>query len=257
MIFPNRPGVEIRPGMGVHPGANPFGYVAHIGYAGGARSLGAVSSSQMQAALDQGLDPSTLNALSAAGATDSDIAALMVGDTDVPTLMARYAGLKTTETTSVTSSGSGSSTPAPAPQIPSGSTLLYTVDWTAGIGNLSVSTESAIAQLKTAIASHGLNLINGQATSTGPIHYEIEVTIQDTIGHNLVTDAKSILDSLMAQIVGANVTGSNLSIVQSPGQAGAQPGTPTSSIVAFLESNALLIGVGVIGLALLMGGRRR
>lgn len=261
MIFRNQPaGPSIKPGMGYAGGADRLGYVAHMGYAGGAYPLGAVSTTQMQKAIDQGLDASTLTALSAAGATDSDIAALMVGDTDVPTLMAKYAGLKTTEGTTVTYDGAApSSSGAAAAQVPSGTTLLYAVTWTAGIGNLSVSTDKAISNLANGIATHGLSLISGQASDTGPIHYGIQVTILDTIGNALLSDAKSVLDAVMQTVVGNNLSGSSLSIVSSPGQnAGGAP-QPASGALAWLENNALYIALGLGGLVLLNNftGKRR
>jgi len=269
MLFLNRPpDAEILPGMGYAPGARSLGYAAgarSLGYAPGARSLGAVSNSQMQAALAAGLDSGTLAALSAVGATDTDIQTLMAGDTDVATLLERYGGLQSGEGTIVTYTGG--TNPAPAAQVPSGSTLLYTATVVGGPGDLTVSPDSAMSQFASALASHGMSVAESSNDETvlnkifgtgSAIHFQF--SILDTVGNAFLSDAKSVCDGVLRQIVGNNVTTSNISIVSTPTRSTAPGATPTTDIVAWLESNALYIGFGIAGFVLLnsyMGGRRR
>lgn len=220
--------------MGFMPGSF-VGQRHTLGYAGG---LGAVSSAQMSAAIAQGLDPGTLSALSSVGATDADITALMLGQTDVPTLMAKYAGLQTTEGTTVTTNPA-----AGTAQVPVGSTLLYQCTWTAGFGNLTVSTNDAISSLGNMLTAHGLSVSSATVTGSGPVNYGIQVVVAATgMSFALVSDVKSILDALMQQIVGNNLSGSSLSLSTSPGIGGTTvAAASSSSIVSWLEANTGLV----------------
>jgi hypothetical protein len=242
MLFPNRaPDPELRPGMGYaggshsllgyEPGADALGYVAarmgyaaEMGYHAGAAlgyhagaALGDFSASMENAAIDAGIAPNDIDLLNSLGATDQDLTDLINGNVSLTALYAKYG-----VTIPGTSTATGMITPAsvqsfaqPA-QIPGGSTLLYTANWTAGVGNLSVSPNSAISSLGSQLAAHGMSVISGQATSSGPINYGIQVMVLDTIGNALSSDAKGILDALMHQIVGNNVTATNLSISTTP-----------------------------------------
>jgi len=277
MLFPNHPAfAEIRPGMGYAPGARNFGDVAHMGYSSGAfhlgyapgarnfsgdasHTLGDVSTSMKNAAVTAGIDTNDIDLLDSVGATDQDFSDLINGNT---TLTALYAKYGVTISTPATGTGtSPTSAPTSTAQVPGGSTLLYTANWSAGVGNLSESPTSVLSELGSALAAHGMSVVNGQATSSGPIHYGIQVTVLDTIGNALLSDARSILDALMHQIVGNNVTGTNLSLISSPGQSTAAGASlPASDPVTWLEDNALYIALGIGGLVLLnnfTGGKRR
>lgn len=286
MLFPNiAPAPQMRPGMGCDcdgnelgyapganalgyaPGARGMGYVAHMGYAPGARGLGAVSDAQMQAAWDAGLDGPTLDTLSAMGATDADIQALMAGTTDVASIKAKYSGVPTTEGTIVLSAQPAAS--GGVGQVPGGSTLLYTATVVGGPGDLTVSPDSAMSQFAAALSAHGMTVtassndetVLNKVFGTGAaIHFQFQIL--DTIGHAFVSDAKSVCDGVLQQIVGNNISTSNLSVTSTPSGSGAGASAGTSSAasaVSWLENNAVLIAAGVAGLVLLNNftGKRR
>ena len=281
MIFPNHPAFEeLRSGMGMgyQPGAHAMlgyqpGAHAMLGYhAGSHGNLGTVSDSQMQAAWDAGLDGNTIDALSAAGATDADIQALMAGTTDVPTLMAKYAGLQTTEGTTVTPTSAAHPVYAPpAPtnpaQVPSGSTVLYTATVVGGPGNLTVTPASAMSQFASALTAHGMSVVQSSNDETilnkvfgtgAPIHFQF--TILDSVGNAFTSDAKSVCDGVLMGIVGNNISSSNLSVVSTPtGSASPNLNPPASDPISWLENNALYIGGAIAALVLLNNftGRKR
>lgn len=130
-----------------------------------------------------------------------------------------------------------------APQIPSGTRVIYSVSWTAGIGNLSVSPNQALSNLGNALPPHGMSVVTGTATSSGPVNYGLQITILDSVGHALWSDAQSVLDALMKQIVGNNLSGSQLAL--------APPSGGPVSITAFVESNAWIIAAVAIGIVAL------
>jgi hypothetical protein len=102
------------------------------------------------------------------------------------------------------------------PQSPSGTRLSYTASWTAGFSNLLTSPNDVIASLSSQLPAYGMQLGAGSATASGPVTYGIQLAITDTVGHNLLTDAKGVLDSLLAKLVGNNMAGSNLVPIGSP-----------------------------------------
>lgn len=259
MIFPTHaPFPQMRPGMGYSPGAWGLGRtVSHLngmGYLPGAstlRGLGAISASREAQAVAAGVNQSDLDLLSSLGATDDDIADLLNGSISLTALYAEYG-----TTIPVSSPAQVMAVGVPTVQVPPGSTLLYTATWTAGLSNLADSPNSVISQLGTLLSAHGMSVLPGsQATSSGPVNYGIQVSVLDTIGNALQNDAKSVLDALMVQIVGNNMTGSQLSIT-SIGPSGSfatgigSPNIATSAIdpVTWLENNALYIGLFVGGI---------
>ena len=260
--------------MGYSSGASRFGYVSHmgyssgashLGYAPGASTLGDFSPSMENAAVDAGISTSDIDLLNNLGATDQDLENIINGNQSLTQVYAKY-GVTIPAASTATANTTPASIPtpsipaAPAAQVPGGSTLLYSANWTAGIGNLNLSPNTVISSLGAALAPHGMSVVNGQASSSGPINYGIQVTVLDTIGNSLLTDAKSVLDALMHQIVGNNLSGTSLSLVSAPGQS-ASPGVSLATDpIAWLENNALLIALGVGGLIVLNNftrGKRR
>jgi hypothetical protein len=277
MIFPNHPAFEeLRPGMGLgyQPGAHAMlgyqpGAHAMLGYhAGSHGNLGTVSDAQMQAAWDAGLDGNTIDALSAAGATDADIQALMAGTTDVPTLMAKYAGLQTTEGTSVTATTSHT-TPSPTPtnpaQSPPGSTLLYTVSYNPV--KVFSAASSVILQIAALLPSHGMAMATNAVQQSGlTSQASFTMTILDSVGHQYLSDAQSVLDGLLNQFTNNGKLTSSVTLVSAGTTAsGAPGGAPNpnpnpNDALAWLENNALYIGGWVAVLVVLnnlVGGKRR
>jgi hypothetical protein len=272
MIFPNRaPDPQLRPGMGYQggshallgyePGADALGYVAgRMGYQGGAHALGAVSDAELQVAYDAGLDGNTLDALSAAGATDADIQALIAGNTDVPTLMAKYAGLKTTEGTTVTQTGGSIPAPTSTAQVPPGSTLLYTC--TVNTPPLH-SAQDIINAISPLLPGHGMAMVTSQVSQQGSVSgpASFSLTVMDSVGNALKSDAQSVLDGLVENSLGAGnlQLQSSLSVV-SPGTTASGTAAAANNPLMFLENNALYIGLAVAGIVLLnnlTGGKKR
>lgn len=280
MLFPNRaPDPQLRPGMGYQggshallgyePGADALGYLAaRMGYHGGSHALGAVSAAELQIAYDAGLDGDTLDALSAIGATDADIQALIAGTTDVASIQAKYSGHPTTEGTTVTQIGVSTPAPTSTAQVPSGSTILYTATVVGGAGDLTVTPASAMSQFASALTAHGMSVVQSSNDETilnkvfgtgAAIHFQF--TILDSVGNAFTSDAKSVCDGVLMAIVGNNISSSNLSVVSSPaGGAAANPSSSSGDALAFLENNALFIGLGIGALIFLnnfTGGKRR
>lgn len=266
MLFPNRaPDPQLRPGMGYQggshallgyePGADALGYLAaRMGYQGGSHALGAVSAAELQIAYDAGLDGDTLDALSAIGATDADIQALIAGTTDVASIQAKYSGHPTTEGTTVT--GGTSSTA----QVPPGSTILYTC--TVNTPPLH-SAQDIINAISPLLPGHGMSMITSQVSQQGSVSgpASFSMTVMDSVGNALKSDAKSVLDGLVENSLGAGnlQLQSSLSVV-SPGTTASGTAGTASNPLTFLENNALYIGLFVGGLVLLnnfTGGKRR
>ena len=271
MIFPNRaPDPQLRPGMGYQggshallgyePGADALGYVAgRMGYSAGASHLGAVSAAELQVAYDAGLDGDTLDALSAIGATDADIQALIAGTTDVASIQAKYAHTGSTEGTTVT----GGATPAPSStaQVPSGSTILYTASFNSQKALITAS--AVISDIAAQLTSHGMSMISSAVQASGwTSEASFTMTILDSVGHNLLSDAQSVMDSILNQYTSGGKLSSSVTLV-SPGTTASgipNPGSqPASDPLTFLENNAMYIGLGIGALVLLNNftGKRR
>lgn len=282
MIFPNRAfgAPSLRPGMGYSSGAfhlkggHSLGYVAHMGYAPGAITLGSFSSSEEEAALGAGVcTQSDLDLLNSLGATDQDLTNLINGNITLTQLYAQYGA--TIPAGSAASGGSlplapastvTSSVSAPA-QVPSGSTLLYVCTVVGGPGDLTVSPTSAMSQFASQLNAHGMSVLSSSNNETvlnavfgTGAAITFQFTILDSIGNALLSDAKSVCDGTMQSIVGNNVSTSNLSIVSTPGTASAAAASASSTdITSFLENNALNIGIVLGGLILLnnLTGKKR
>lgn len=250
MLFPNHPRfAELRAAMGYMPGAHALGYAPgarSLGYMPGAHALGVVSDSEMQIALDAGLDPNTLRALSSVGATDADIEELMLGDTDVPTLMAKYAGLVTTEGTTVLHDASQTAIQhngAIPGQVPAGSILFYSASWP-GVDGLP---QDVIQKLAETLPANQLSVANSTITGHGLLgESAIQLSILDGIGHAHLSDVQSVIEHYMGQFVGnGNLTSSNLTITSLGTGTPTTPNTPAISFTQWLQSNALWIGGGL------------
>jgi hypothetical protein len=246
---------------------------AHMGYAAGSSSgLGDFSSSMESAALAAGVaQQSDLDLLNSVGATDQDLTNLINGNITLAQLYANY-GIQFQSATSTPGSASVASAPTspsvPAAQVPSGSTILYTATVVGGPGDLTVSPDSAMSQFSSALSQHGMTVVSSTNDETvlnklfgtgAAIHFQFQIL--DTIGNNFVSDAKSVCDAVLEGIVGNNITTSNLSVVSTPAGAGASPSaSPTTNFGAWLQNNALYLGLGVGALVLLnnfTSGKRR
>jgi len=272
MIFPNRaPAPQMRPGMGYAPGARTFGYVAHMGYAPGANAmgyapganaLGDFSTSMENAAVDAGIAPSDIDLLNNLGATDQDLSDLINGNITLSALYAKYGATIPGSSTATANATLPAVSSAPAAQSPPESTLLYTATYNPVKGWTTAS--SAIQALAPLLPAHGMSLNSSQVSSSGLVsNASFSVSILDSVGHALISDAKSVLDALMNQITNNGLLSSSLAMV-APGTtaagASAAATTPVSDPVAWLENNALYVALGVGALIFLnnfTGGKRR
>jgi hypothetical protein len=138
--------------------------------------------------------------------------------------------------------------PAPSSsvaQVPSGSTLTYSAKWNATFGL--VGPQHVIADLTSQLSSHGMSVSGAQILSGGSTigltGGSIQVGIFDSIGHALLSDAQSVLDSIVMNAVGSsNWGGSSLLINTTPGQtsnpltpSGAPPPSAPSSVSNFFS----------------------
>jgi hypothetical protein len=272
MIFPNHPAyAEIRAGMGdlgYQPGAH-----ALLGYSAPAHDLGDFSASMENAAVDAGYSVNDIQLLNSLGATDQDLTNLINGNITLTALYAQYGvtipggGGVVPTTATPTTPASASLTPpapsAPAAQSPPGSTLLYTASYAA----LKAWTTSAAAiqALSPLLPSHGMSIESQQVSSSGlwSSDASFSISVLDSVGHALISDAKSVLDALMQQITNNGLKSSSLTLVSPGTTASGQPAaaaTTAGDPVAWLESNAIYIGLAVGALVLVnnfTGGRRR
>jgi hypothetical protein len=281
MLFPNHPAyAEMRPGMGLAymPGANALGYQpgAHalLGYAPGSITLGDFSPSMESAAVASGYSQSDLDLLNSLGATDQDLENLINGNVTLTQVYAEY-GVTIPSGSTATANSSSSSTPvynapaqgpspAAAGQVPSGSTLLYV----ASFQSYNKTGADVIAFINQNLGGHGMSVISSQVTNTsvlGTSPTSIQMTVLDSVGHALLTDAKSILDSL-ANSASGGLSSSNLSIVAYGSQSaspGIAPAAASTNLTQWFENNAGYIGLGVVAVVLgsaminSLGGKRR
>lgn len=247
MLFPNHPAyAEIRAGMGLsyEPGANALGYSAPY------HGMGDFSPSMEQAALSDGIAQSDLDLLNELGATDQDLENLINGNVTLSQLYAQY-GVTISPSSTATANSAGVTTQGPSPaaagQIPSGSTLLYV----ASFQSFNITGADVIAAINKNLSSHGMSVISSQVTSTSALGTSptvIQLTVLDSVGHALLTDAKSVLDSI-ANSASGGLASSNLSIVAYGAQSASSGVMPTTAVstspIAWLENNAIYIGIAI------------
>jgi hypothetical protein len=278
MLFPNHPAyAEIRTGMGFAPGARNFsgyahgahlgddshhlGYSSgafHLGYEPGAHALGSMSDAIKNAAIDDNIDTSDIDLLDSLGATDQDMTNLINGNTTLSALYAKYGVTISTPATGISVPPAQVSTA----QVPPGSTILYTVK--VNTPPLT-SAQNIIDAISPELPAHGMSKMTSQVSQSGNISgpAQFSLSVMDSIGHALKSDAQSVLDGLIENFLGSgNLQLQSTVTVVSPGiTASGQPGASlTSDPIAWLEDNALYIGGGIAVLVLLnnfTGGKRR
>jgi hypothetical protein len=140
---------------------------------------------------------------------------------------------------------------APTPQQSFiGSLLIYQASWTAGaaglVANVALAITTArtngigaIAGLQSALPTTQGKVVSGNVLSNGPANFTISVTVQDNSGHALISDLKSVLDSVLSQVIGTMTVTSTLNMLsQGTGQTGpgAGPGSP-QTLTQWFEAN--------------------
>lgn len=230
----------------------PIGYMpGGVGYMPG---LGTLTPAELADGEAAGIPDATLQALDAAGATEVQISQVISGELDPDVLMTELSPAMELANNPFVAAPSGAASPSGSGQVPSGSTLVYTATWTLGFGDLTVTPNNVIQALASGLPSYGMSVKASQATSGGPITYGIQVTVQDTIGHALLSDAQSVLDGIVQSATGNNKTSSNLSLVAAAGAAlppGSIVAPPATTATQWLESNAVYIGLGLAALILI------
>jgi hypothetical protein len=277
VLFPNHPPfAEIRPGMGYAPGARNFGYAPgarnfgdlhhahlgdfshHMGYAAGAWGMGDMSDQMRNQAVDAGIDTSDIDLLNNLGATDQDLANLIQKKVTLSSLYAKY-GVTIPDTSAAISASASTG------QVSSGSTILYTVK--VNTPPLT-SAQNIIDAISPELPAHGMAKMTSQVSQSGNISgpAQFSLTVMDSIGHALKSDAQSVLDGLIENYLGAgNLQLQSTLTVVSPGitaagTPGADPNLPGGDAISWLENNALYLGLGVAGLIFLnnfTGKKRR
>lgn len=270
MLFPNRPPApEIRPGMGYAPGARSLGYVAHmgytpgavLGYAPGARTLGYFSASMAMAASNAGISQPDLQLLDSLGATDQDLQDLISQNISLSELYAEY-GVTIPSASTATANTTPTPTPtvthASAGQVPSGSTLLYTASFNPV--SAFITAASVIADIAAQLPANGMSMIssavqNSGLTSTG----DFTMTVLDSVGHDLVSNAQSVLDHYLNQFTNNGKISSTVTVVSAGTTASGTPQAAVTNPLTWLENNALYIAMGVGALVLVNNftGKRR
>jgi hypothetical protein len=322
-------GPRLSPRMGYMPGANRFGYTAHIGMG----MMGAISGGMALVAQNAGYDPGDIASLSAAGATDQEIIDLLEGNTNIQDLwsqyglngapatasspsistslqaIANYTGVSISNLQALINAGAddddlanlvdgntsaqtlassygvslvaagstttpATATPATAStaQSPSGSTLYFQVTY----NSLAAFTTAAsvIAGLSPLLPAYGMSIQASTIVNSGLINTtgNFQIQVLDSVGHNLISDAQSVIQSLLTTNLGsnANVQVSFLSINRAAAGGSQVPTVPASaaatstasttttaatstSFTTWLENNALLVGLGAFAIVIAAG----
>jgi hypothetical protein len=200
--------------------------------------------------------------LSLLGVTDDQVIALLNGQTDYSSLMYQLATKSATAAlpqpqpvslftglSQPTSPGSTANTAPARPAVPGqpltpgvgqsppGSTLLYSVTWIPGLGSLSQSNSSVIAQLTSLLPSNHMSVISGVPAGGGILGYGIQLKIFDSIGHQFLSDVTSVLNGLLYPLVGSNLTGSSTVLIAGPGQTSSLGPSGASNLTTWFEAN--------------------
>jgi len=276
MLFPNHPAyAEIRAGMGdlgYQPGAH-----ALLGYTAPAHDLGDFSASMENAALDSnaGVTINDIELLNSLGATDQDLTNLINGNITLTALYAQYGVtipggggvVPTTSMSTPVTPASASITPtpsAPQGQLPTGSQFSYTGGWSPIHGAVS----DVQAALSSKLMQSGMQLVDFKSTGSsllgiGTAGFTAIIAVTG-VGFALLTDAQSIVVSIVQSVIGTgNLTTNQASVISTPNTPPGKNPNPNPDLTTWFENNAGYIGLGVLALVFgssminTLGGRRR
>jgi hypothetical protein len=107
-------------------------------------------------------------------------------------------------------------TPESAP----GSQLMYSVQWNPSLLHMAFNptqtAESAESAFAAALTQYGMSVVSSQTLSApligGVTGMSAQFLITDQVGHQYLTDAQGVCDSVMRSIVGNSLTGSNIQL---------------------------------------------
>ena len=234
--------------------------------------MGAVADTA-QVLIDNGWDSTMIYGLVQAGASDAQLTDLLNGATDPTAILSQLkanqnSGINPTvapappvspQSGHVTSTASGTQ-PSTA-QSPSGSRLIYTVTYSQNVST--PAPDGLISQLGTTLGTYGMSVVSSNIVSNTYLGFgssTVQFTIADNVGHQFLSDAQSVLDSLAKKITYNSVTGSQISMI-AVGGSSVNPTPPPGpqTMTQWFEQNAPVIGLGFAALAIfgiVMGGRR-
>jgi hypothetical protein len=272
MLFPNHPAyAEIRAGMGdlgYQPGAH-----ALLGYTAPAHDLGDFSASMENAALDSnaGVTVNDIELLNSLGATDQDLTNLINGNITLTALYAQYGVtipggggvVPTTSMSTPVTPASASITPtpsAPQGQLPTGSQFSYTGGWSPIHGSVG----DVQAALSSKLPGSGMQLVAFNSTGSsllgvGTAGFTATIAVTG-VGFALLSDAQSIVVTIVQSVIGTgNLTTNQASVISTPNTPAADVTAAAASPIAWLENNAIYIGLAVGALVLVNNftGKRR
>ena len=140
------------------------------------------------------------------------VASGLPGATPIPIDLAQAAGGSTSISPTGTQTPASTTVPpaftASPAQLPPGTTYVYTVSWSIALGNLSVSNSDVISALQSALPKYGMSVVSGGMAAL--TSYSVQLVISDQVGHQLTSDAQSVLESLVRSVVGNNLSGSSI-----------------------------------------------
>jgi hypothetical protein len=271
MLFPNHPAyAEIRAGMGdlgYQPGAH-----ALLGYTAPAHDLGDFSASMENAAVAAGYSVNDIELLNSLGATDQDLTNLINGNVTLTQLYASYGVtipggggvVPTTATSTPVTPASASVTPAPPSQpqgqLPTGSQFSYTGGWSPIHGSVS----DVQAALSSKLPGSGMQLVAFHSTGSsllgvGTAGFTATIAVTG-VGFALLSDAQSIVVTIVQSVIGTgNLTTNQISLISTPSTPASAVAAAAGDPVAWLENNAIYIGLAVGALVLVNNftGKRR
>lgn len=221
----------------------------------GVNTLGAVADTA-NVLIASGWDASLINGLLQAGATDQQLTDLLNGATNPTAILTQLKAAQTSGGGINPASQPIAPASAPgAPQVPTGSILQYTVSFAATQGT---NPQEAIAFLQAQLPTYRMSVMSSNITNQGLLFSApaFSVTVLDSVGHMFLSDAKAVLDSLMATYSRGGADPGQIAIITAGGSGGILsptgiPALPGQNLGAWFQSNwgwmALALGVLVIG----------
>jgi hypothetical protein len=121
---------------------------------------------------------------------------------------------------------------------------------------------SVISSIAAQLAAHGMAMVSNAVQQSGlTSQATFTMTVLDSVGHQYLSDAQSILDGLLNQFTSNGKISSSVTLVSAGTTASGVPAAaPASDPLTWLENNALYIGGAIAALVLInnfTGGKRR
>lgn len=142
--------------------------------------------------------------------------------------------------------GGGSAAPA---GVPNGATLVYSASLNAHLF-ASGSINTFLTALAGGLPDLGLQVVGSKSSTSGLSAFNIQMQLLVTgAGYAKAQDVQAVIDHLVYVQRGEMPISSSISVTGLPGSAGSGGVTlPAQSLTAFIEQNALWIGLGVVAI---------